>query len=284
MSMYPSQYPEKISDEIFINFVSENSTSIEEKRHFHELHYEICFILSGASEYYFDFSKYILESQDCIFLDKKEIHFSLQKEENATKRVIVNFNDDFLRQYSLNWHFLKEIFEKPMFHIPSKSWGEISHLLTELVYEADYPSMFSSHLIRGNLYKLLITMYRIKTKTQFDKVLPTNQIIEAATKYICQNFSNRLTLDEVANFCHVNKYYLSKLFKKVMKVNFITYLNSIRVQNASLLLLESNDSILEISQKCGFNSQNHFCDVFRSVKGISARDFRNTNDYNSDKR
>ena len=105
MSMYPSQYPEKISDEIFINFVSENSTSIEEKRHFHELHYEICFVLSGTSEYYFDFSKYILESQDCIFLDKKEIHFSLQKEENATKRVIVNFNDDFFKTIFLKLAF-----------------------------------------------------------------------------------------------------------------------------------------------------------------------------------
>ena len=83
MSMYPSQYPEKINDEVFINFVAEKSDSIEKKRHFHESHYEICFVLSGELEYYFDFSKYGVKSQDCIFIDKREVHSSFEKEDSS---------------------------------------------------------------------------------------------------------------------------------------------------------------------------------------------------------
>jgi len=277
MSIPPSQYPEKFKDDIFVNFCQVANTPKIEKQHFHDYHYEMGFILKGKTEYFFDFQNYPLCEHDVIFINKKTPHLIVDDAEFPCEKIIINFNDHFLKKASLNLHFLTEIFTEPVFKIPSENISDFTHLLTELVYESDYPSSFSTKLINGNVYKLLVTMYRIATNTQLERVLPTNPIIEAATKYICQNYHLVLTLDNVANHCHVNKCYLSKLFKSIMGVNFISYVNSIRVQNASSMLINTDMSIMEISEKCGFNSQNHFCEVFKNLKGVSAREFRKFN-------
>lgn len=276
MSIPPSQYPEKFKEDIFVNFCHTNSDNKSEEQHFHDFHYEICFVLNGKTKYFFDLQKYELSVDDVIFVNKKTPHLIVDNNDDCDK-IIINFNDHFLKKSSLNFHFLTEIFSNHIFKIPGEYANDFIHLLTELVYESDYPSSFSSKIINGNVYKILVTMYRIVTKTQLNKSLPTNPIIEAATKYICQNFNENLTLENVASKCHVNKCYLSKLFKSIMGVNFINYVNSIRIQNASKMLINTDMSIMEISEKCGFNSQNHFCEVFKNVKGVSAREFRKFN-------
>ena len=274
MSIPPSQYPQKFKEDIFVNFCHNNSSPYEEVQHFHEYHYEFCFILKGSAEYYFDFEQYTISNKNVIFLDKKMPHLSLESTDEACERIVINFNDNYLKSLSLDYYFLTEIFKTPIFDIPYDYKDSFRQMLTDLVYESDYPSNFSANLISGTFYRLLVTMYRIATNTQIKKLLPTNPIIEMATKYIWNNFSSDITLDSVAEVCHINKYYLSKLFKSIKNETFISYLNSIRVQNASDLLINTDKSISEISQICGFNSQNHFCEVFKSKKGVSARDFR----------
>lgn len=62
-----------------------------------------------------------------------------------------------------------------------------------------------------------------------------------------------------------------------MGVNLFSYLNTIRVHEASAMLLETDKTILEISNACGFNSLKHFCDVFKKETGVSASAFRKKN-------
>lgn len=274
MSIPPSQYPESFKDDIFVNFCHNASSPTESIQHFHNYHYELCFVLKGKATFYYDFETTELSPGKVLFLNKKTTHLSIEDKTMDCERIIINFNDRFLRKFSLNQHFLKQIFATPLLDIPQNHKDDLDKLLTELVYESDYPSSFSTHLVNGNVYKLLVTIYRIVTNTHLEKILPTNPIIETASKFICQNYNNAITLDDVANYCHVNKCYLSKLFKNIMGVNFINYVNSIRIQNASIMLLDTGKSISEIADLCGFNSQNHFCEVFKKMKGVSARDFR----------
>ena len=277
MSIPPNQYPEEFKEDIFVNFCHDDSALSERSQHYHNLHYEICFVLKGKTTYFFNFSKHVISKHNVIFINKKTAHLSVDQTNEPCERIIINFSDKFLKKYSLNYHFLTEIFTNPMLEIPRERSSNFTHLLTELVYESDYPSSFSSHLVSANVYKLLVNLYRIATGSNLSKILPTNPIIEAATKHICQNYSSNLTLESVAEYCHVSKQHLSRLFKNIMGVTFINYLITIRIHNASIMLVDTNKSIMEISEECGFNSQNHFCDTFKRIKGVSARDFRKFN-------
>lgn len=275
MSIPPSQYPESFKHDIFVNFCHNSSSPTEAISHFHNHHYEICLMLKGNATYYYnDLDSAELSPETVLFLDKKTIHLSIEDTSSDCERVIINFNDNFLHKFSIDYYFLNQVFANSVLKIPQNCKADFDKTLAKLVYESDYPSVFSEHLVNGYVYELLVTMYRITTDTHIEKVLPTNPIIEMATKFICHNYQKDITLDDVSNYCHLNRCYLSTLFKTTMGMTFIKYLNSIRIKNATALLLETKKTISEIADECGFNSQNHFCDVFKEIKGISPRDFR----------
>ena len=69
-------------------------------------------------------------------------------------------------------------------------------------------------------------------------------------------------------------FYLSKLFKDIMGINLIQYINIIRIHEAAILISETDKTLSEIAQECGYNSLKHFCGVFKRLKGITAGNFR----------
>lgn len=278
MSIPPSQYPEQFKENIFVNFLKNQTSATDRNFHYHNDHYELCYIIKGDVDYLFDYKEYKLYNFDLIFIDKKMPHKSIGNPDSQCERIIINFNDNFLSSIGTNSLMLSEIFATPHLKLPNKNVSEISQILTKLVFESDYPSAFSSNLIKGYMYELLVMLYRIAKKMNPMHTLPTNPIIEAATKYICQNYNQDISLDEIANYCHVSKHYLSRLFNSIMKVSFSSYLNSIRIHEATNMLIETNKTILDISQLCGFSSLKHFCEVFKKNKGITAREFRKMKD------
>ena len=59
-----------------------------------------------------------------------------------------------------------------------------------------------------------------------------------------------------------------------MGINLIQYINIIRIHEASVLISETDKTLSEIAQECGYNSLKHFCGVFKQLKGITAGNFR----------
>ena len=70
--------------------------------------------------------------------------------------------------------------------------------------------------------------------------------------YINDNCEKKLTLDEIAEQSHLDKYYLSHLFKKNMGVSVMNYLTHVRAQKAYHYLNLPNMSVEQVAQKSGF--------------------------------
>ena len=88
---------------------------------------------------------------------------------------------------------------------------------------------------------------------------------------------NDLTLNEVADYVNISPTYFSKKFKLSTGFGYKEYLNNIRIQEASALLLDTNKSVTEIALDCGYNDSNYFGDVFKRVKGVSPMKYRKNN-------
>ena len=101
-----------------------------------------------------------------------------------------------------------------------------------------------------------------------------NERMHEIVKYINNNYQNPITIQKIAYDFGITKDHLCHIFPKYMGVTFVTYLNTVRIKAACDILKKEKDSILEISNKCGFSSSHYFCKVFKKEKGMTPREYR----------
>lgn len=99
-------------------------------------------------------------------------------------------------------------------------------------------------------------------------------VLSNALQYIHARFSEKITLDQLADMEHISKSYLSRLFKRHTGMTVITYINHLRIQTAKRLLISSSESVNEIAYQVGFESIKYFFRTFKALTGESPASFR----------
>lgn len=98
--------------------------------------------------------------------------------------------------------------------------------------------------------------------------------VNSILTYINQNYSNNITLQDLANHVHLTTPYLSKFFKNNFQSNFNNYLNHTRLTHAVEDLIYSNESITSIANHNGFASINAFHKLFKSKYHTTPNKYR----------
>jgi len=99
--------------------------------------------------------------------------------------------------------------------------------------------------------------------------------IDSALQFLNSNFEQPVTLDELARYLHVSPATCNRLLQKSIGRSFKTALIEIRISHACRLLLETNQSILQIAYASGFTNLSNFNRRFKEMKGISPKAYRN---------
>jgi len=94
--------------------------------------------------------------------------------------------------------------------------------------------------------------------------------------YIKDNIRENVSLEQVAEVACMTVSSFCRFFKNRMKKTFSQYLVELRMDEASKLLIRTDKSISEITYLCGFNSDSHFCKVFKQHFGISPYQYKKT--------
>jgi two-component system response regulator YesN len=101
--------------------------------------------------------------------------------------------------------------------------------------------------------------------------------IRPAINYIDANYDKPITLAEIAKASHLSISRLAHIFKEQMGITIIDYLTSVRVERAKQLLLATDQNCTEICFQVGYNNQSYFTRTFKSLVGMTPRQFRTSN-------
>jgi AraC-like DNA-binding protein/mannose-6-phosphate isomerase-like protein (cupin superfamily) len=93
-------------------------------------------------------------------------------------------------------------------------------------------------------------------------------------QYIDNHFKENLSLDQLAELAHVNKYYLAHSFRREYNTSPISYLISRRIRESRFLLAETDHTLSQIAQILGFSSLSYFSQSFRRIEGMSPMEYR----------
>ena len=104
--------------------------------------------------------------------------------------------------------------------------------------------------------------------------VPKSSAVYPAIAYIRNHPGNMVTMNEMADLCHLSPSYFSRLFHREMGEGFTNYVNRQKVELAKVQLRESNKSISQISAELGYLNISHFINLFKRFEGITPLMYR----------
>ena len=101
-------------------------------------------------------------------------------------------------------------------------------------------------------------------------------IVRNTLNYISANYSQDISLSELADMNHISEEHLSRSFKKEMGSSISTHIGNIRIKKAAELLKSTNLSISEIAMYIGYSDNNYFVKVFKKRYGMTPSAYRSS--------
>lgn len=118
-------------------------------------------------------------------------------------------------------------------------------------------------------------LHRSQDQLRDQKTDKTMVVVDKLITYINNHYSENITLDQLGEISGFSTFYLSKVFKKHLDMNFSDYLVSIRIKVAKRLLKNPQKSVKEISTEVGYPDPNYFSRVFRKAEKMTPTEYRN---------
>jgi len=132
---------------------------------------------------------------------------------------------------------------------------------------------------------LPLERYRTEMGAQFmhsHKDLPP--LVQAAMRYVHRQYSEALQITGIAEYLKCHPDYLSRLFKKEVKVGLGEYILRVRIDRARHLIETRRFSLGEIGWNVGFQDQSHFGRVFKRLIGVAPGKYLETSGSGRDTR
>ncbi|MCD8391318.1 MAG: AraC family transcriptional regulator [Firmicutes bacterium] len=98
--------------------------------------------------------------------------------------------------------------------------------------------------------------------------------MNAAVKFIEENCAAQITVDDMAEAAHMSKYHFIRRFKKYAGVTPYRYLINCRVNISKAMLRQTDRSVSEIAEKCGFLDDSNYIYRFKKYVGQTPSQYR----------
>jgi AraC-like DNA-binding protein len=102
---------------------------------------------------------------------------------------------------------------------------------------------------------------------------PLAQRIDDVLRFVEMHYAGPIRVDQAAKIACLSRSHFHTVFKQHMGVTFIRYLQLTRIKAASAMLRESDASIVEVAEGCGFGNLSHFYHVFKAIHGFAPGEF-----------
>lgn len=231
-------------------------------------HMELFFIVGGKGQFLIQDQLYPVNANNLVIINPNILHTEVSLNAQPLEYIVLGIEGiELASSENSNGRF------SMLDHFES---AEISGCLRNILREMEQKSTGFEDVCQAYMEILIIRLMRstaLSVPAQ-PPVISKNRQCAAVKQYIDQHFKETLTLDQLAEMVHMNKYYLSHTFKKEYGVSPISYMITCRVEESKYLLAETDLSISQIAQLLNFSSPSYFSQVFHRSQTISPIEYR----------
>lgn len=231
-------------------------------------HTELFYIISGRGQFLIQDQIFPVDVNNLVIINPNVIHTESSLNAQPLEYIVLGIDGiELANSENSNGHFcILDHFESV----------EISSCLRNILREMELKNTGYEDICQAYMEILIIRLMRntslaVQTESQ---AASSNRQCAAVRRYIDLHFKEPLTLEQLSEDAHMNKYYLSHAFKREYGISPINYMISRRLNESKYLLTETDLSMSQIAQLLGFSSLSYFSQVFRKTQGVSPMEFR----------
>lgn len=229
---------------------------------------ELFYIVGGKGQFLIQDQLYPVNVNNLVIINPNVVHTEVSLNAQPLEYIVLGIegleltaSEQFNGQFTILDHFESV---------------EIAGCLRNILREKRQKKTGYEDVCQAYLEILIIRLMRntaLAVLTQ-PQTVSGNRQCAAVRRYIDLHFKESLTLEQLAEEAHMNKYYLSHSFKREYGVSPINYMIGRRIEESKYLLAETDLSMSQIAQLLGFSSLSYFSQVFRRTQSMTPMEFR----------
>lgn len=241
---------------------------------------EVLFALKGTLCVNFGNSRYLMKKGDVLLINSNQPHyFEDIGEDNLV--LLIQFSPEIINNVTGN-RKRKIFFECNTMTagtMQEEAFEKLRILLANIGYEIYKERNGFEFYIISKFYEVVGMLYRHfkytvafdETKSSDDKNLERVKVI---IDYIECNYSEDISLSDVAKAVHMSDSYFSHCLKDIIGISFKQYLDLVRFHKSAELLRTTEQSVIDIAVACGFNNKQPMYRLYKKNIGMTPSEYR----------
>lgn len=237
---------------------------------------EIIFCLKGSVRFSYAYEEFTLRAGEFISVDR-DAFFLYKGRDNQCVSLMIDLKR-YKDRYPLIDHtlFVCEGLEEGTTSYPDNLYSELKGCLISLLKEItdecreSIVTMMTDRIVEMFVTRFNICFYHYGSHDMSPEVVDR---MDRFNDYLVRNLSDKITLDEVADEFNLTKGYVSEFIRRY-SIGFRGMLGYIRVNKSEEYLLNTDMTINEISEICGFSDPKYYYSFFRQWYHCTPGQFR----------
>lgn len=242
---------------------------------------EFVFIEKGTAEFLVGSGRYVLTEGMGIFINSQVIHRFEASESVIIPNIVFSPSllsaEDSLIYRKYIQPLLDSSIECLIFS-PEVPWQKevLKNLLS--VFGAQNTERIGEIKTVELLLKIWETVYENANISESIPVAKaaahTQAQLQIMMQYIHKNYSEHITLADIAQTVSVSKSSALNIFNKYLRISPVNYLINYRLKCAAKLLASTDSNIYTIASNTGFENTGYFCRSFKELFGVTPSEYR----------
>ncbi len=239
--------------------------------------WEMCCVLKGKLTVVEDEAVYELHSGDAIFHKPMEFH-NLKVEGNENAEIIVvsfSYIGNELNSLGAGVLILPIHYTQMLVDAVDEIADAYNYDYTkdQLLKKSPDLNNVTERLALLKFEIFLLSLLTTLTPKNQQKYTSTAQHYKKITNILQEHIFERLTVDEIADLCHIGKSNLKKVFKSYTGYGVMQYFNKMKIIKA-INLLKQGKNITETSDMLHFSSPSYFSNAFKKETGMFPSEYK----------
>lgn len=160
--------------------------------------------------------------------------------------------------------------------IDAKQHEDMAFLVRLMIHEMEERKAHYQHVVRELFHAFFLLLIRDAARGSADSLDTALRItgILPAISYVAENYMHEIDIDALARTCHLSVSHFRRVFKQILGVSPLDYIQTVRIERARVLLFNQDLSVTDIGLQVGFSTPSSFIRQFHHLYGISPGQWR----------